>query len=248
MIQSVDFLLYSIFGDNHDLPKEFKPRWKRHLGKKQLILELEEVLDTLKPRLKRVIKRRYLQDVDRLTTQKEIGKEFYITDSMIQQMEAKALRILRYPSHSQRLKDFYPGSLTWRIAYARYDLYKQLLRLYPQKVAYTVANRVKLRDLRQAFKSTEAALKSSCGIKISSCLHCGKPLPPGWNFCDFHCRSKWKAIPIVCDGCGTIFYKKVYNLIIKKNGQYAVSENMFCTRSCYLANMKRVRKAKRRLG
>lgn len=67
---------------------------------------IEEVMQTLTPREAKVLKLRFgLQD-GRMRTLEEVGKEFQVTRERIRQIEAKALRKLRHPSRSKRLKDF----------------------------------------------------------------------------------------------------------------------------------------------
>ncbi len=68
--------------------------------------QLAEVLHTLTPREEHVLKLRYGLDDGRPRTLEEVGKEFNITRERIRQIEAKALRKLRHPSRSKRLKDF----------------------------------------------------------------------------------------------------------------------------------------------
>ena len=64
------------------------------------------VLDTLTPREEKVLRLRYGLDDGRPRTLEEVGKEFNVTRERIRQIEAKALRKLRHPSRSKRLKDF----------------------------------------------------------------------------------------------------------------------------------------------
>ncbi len=68
--------------------------------------QLMEVLDTLTPREKRVLLLRYGLEDGRGRTLEEVGKEFNVTRERIRQIEAKALRKLRHPSRSKKLKDF----------------------------------------------------------------------------------------------------------------------------------------------
>ena len=68
--------------------------------------QLNEVLHTLTPREEHVIKLRFGLDDGRTRTLEEVGKEFNITRERIRQIEAKALRKLRHPSRSKRLKDY----------------------------------------------------------------------------------------------------------------------------------------------
>ncbi|MBO8126038.1 MAG: RNA polymerase sigma factor RpoD [Firmicutes bacterium] len=68
--------------------------------------QLEEVLDTLTPREKKVLRLRFGLDDGRARTLEEVGKVFGVTRERIRQIEAKALRKLRHPSRSRKLKDF----------------------------------------------------------------------------------------------------------------------------------------------
>ncbi len=68
--------------------------------------QLEEVLDTLAPREKKVLELRFGIVDGRTRTLEEVGKEFNVTRERIRQIEAKALRKLRHPSRSKRLRDF----------------------------------------------------------------------------------------------------------------------------------------------
>ncbi|GHU82943.1 RNA polymerase sigma factor SigA [Clostridia bacterium] len=68
--------------------------------------QLSEVLDTLTPREEKVLKLRFGLGDGRSRTLEEVGKEFNVTRERIRQIEAKALRKLRHPSRSKKLKDF----------------------------------------------------------------------------------------------------------------------------------------------
>ena len=68
--------------------------------------QLEEVLDTLAPREKKVLELRFGIMDGRTRTLEEVGKEFNVTRERIRQIEAKALRKLRHPSRSKKLRDF----------------------------------------------------------------------------------------------------------------------------------------------
>lgn len=70
---------------------------KAHLG---------EVLDTLNDREKKVLKLRFGLEDGRQRTLEEVGKEFGVTRERIRQIEAKALRKLRHPTRSKKLKDY----------------------------------------------------------------------------------------------------------------------------------------------
>ncbi|MEA5060531.1 MAG: RNA polymerase sigma factor RpoD [Candidatus Pelethousia sp.] len=68
--------------------------------------QLMEVLDTLTPREKKVLRLRFGLDDGKARTLEEVGREFNVTRERIRQIEAKALRKLRHPSRSKKLKDF----------------------------------------------------------------------------------------------------------------------------------------------
>ncbi|MDR7416348.1 MAG: RNA polymerase sigma factor RpoD [Armatimonadota bacterium] len=68
--------------------------------------QLESVLETLTPRERKVLKLRFGLDDGRPRTLEEVGREFGVTRERIRQIEAKALRKLRHPSRSKRLRDF----------------------------------------------------------------------------------------------------------------------------------------------
>ncbi len=68
--------------------------------------QLEEVLDTLAPREKKVLELRFGMVDGRTRTLEEVGREFNVTRERIRQIEAKALRKLRHPSRSKKLRDF----------------------------------------------------------------------------------------------------------------------------------------------
>ena len=68
--------------------------------------QLQEVLSTLTPREEKVLKLRFGLEDGRTRTLEEVGREFNVTRERIRQIEAKALRKLRHPSRSKRLKGF----------------------------------------------------------------------------------------------------------------------------------------------
>ena len=67
--------------------------------------QLMSVLSTLTPREEMVLKLRFGLEDGRQRTLEEVGKEFKVTRERIRQIEAKALRKLRHPSRSRKLKD-----------------------------------------------------------------------------------------------------------------------------------------------
>ena len=68
--------------------------------------QLVEVLSTLTDREQKVLRLRFGLDDGRARTLEEVGKEFNVTRERIRQIEAKALRKLRHPSRSRKLKDY----------------------------------------------------------------------------------------------------------------------------------------------
>ena len=77
------------------------------VASRQLLKEqIDEVLSTLSPREQRVLQLRFGLEDGRSRTLEEVGKEFSVTRERIRQIEAKALRKLRHPSRSRRLKDY----------------------------------------------------------------------------------------------------------------------------------------------
>ncbi|MDD5126671.1 MAG: RNA polymerase sigma factor RpoD [Dehalococcoidales bacterium] len=77
------------------------------VASKQLLKEqIEDVLGTLTPREQRVLQLRFGLEDGRSRTLEEVGREFAVTRERIRQIEAKALRKLRHPSRSRKLKDY----------------------------------------------------------------------------------------------------------------------------------------------
>ena len=68
--------------------------------------QLSEVLGTLTEREQKVLRLRFGLDDSRARTLEEVGKEFNVTRERIRQIEAKALRKLRNPVRSKRIRDF----------------------------------------------------------------------------------------------------------------------------------------------
>ena len=68
--------------------------------------ELDNALNSLTEREKQVVRLRFGLEDGRPRTLEEVGKEFNVTRERIRQIEAKALRKLRHPSRSKKLKDF----------------------------------------------------------------------------------------------------------------------------------------------
>ena len=81
--------------------------WRNFEGRHQLLKEqVEAVLDSLTGRERRVLQLRFGLEDGRARTLEEVGKEFNVTRERIRQIEAKALRKLRHPSRSRKLKDY----------------------------------------------------------------------------------------------------------------------------------------------
>ena len=87
-------------------PEEISAEMNMPVDKVREILKLVDVLGTLTPREEKVLKLRFGIEDGRTRTLEEVGKEFNVTRERIRQIEAKALRKLRHPSRSKKLKDF----------------------------------------------------------------------------------------------------------------------------------------------
>jgi len=68
--------------------------------------QIDGVLSSLTPRERRVLQLRFGLEDGRSRTLEEVGKEFNVTRERIRQIEAKALRKLRHPTRSRKLKDY----------------------------------------------------------------------------------------------------------------------------------------------
>ncbi len=88
------------------IPDEDAPAPSERAAYTLLREQLMEVLSTLTPREQKVLKLRFGLEDGRARTLEEVGKEFNVTRERIRQIEAKALRKLRHPSRSKKLKDY----------------------------------------------------------------------------------------------------------------------------------------------
>ena len=100
MGEGEDSLLSDFIEDRNALPPV-------DAASKQLLKEqIDDVLSSLTPREQRVLQLRFGLEDGRSRTLEEVGKEFNVTRERIRQIEAKALRKLRHPSRSRKLKDY----------------------------------------------------------------------------------------------------------------------------------------------
>jgi len=76
------------------------------MGEEELKEEVENVLSSINPRERLVLQLRFGLEDGRSRTLEEVGKEFNVTRERIRQIEAKAIRKLRHPSRSRKLKDY----------------------------------------------------------------------------------------------------------------------------------------------
>ena len=88
------------------IPDEDAPSPSEQAADTLLREHIEEVMETLTQREAKVLKLRFGLEDGRMRTLEEVGKEFDVTRERIRQIEAKALRKLRHPSRSKKLKDF----------------------------------------------------------------------------------------------------------------------------------------------
>ena len=88
------------------IPDDEAPSPSEQAADTLLRAHIEEVMQTLTPREAKVLKLRFGLEDGRMRTLEEVGKEFDVTRERIRQIEAKALRKLRHPSRSKKLKDF----------------------------------------------------------------------------------------------------------------------------------------------
>ena len=104
--------LDSLIGEEEDIPlgnfiEDRNALPQIDAASKQLLKEqIEDVLHTLTPREQRVLQLRFGLEDGRSRTLEEVGKEFSVSRERIRQIEAKALRKLRHPSRSRKLKDY----------------------------------------------------------------------------------------------------------------------------------------------
>jgi DNA-binding CsgD family transcriptional regulator/RNase P subunit RPR2 len=226
--EGVDYLLEAIFGEPDTIP-ELRTKFKRFYIGKKIEDVIKKILLTLTPRQQEVIKLRFGLFNNSTMTLKDVGIKLGISRSRVSQIELKALRRLRHPARTRLLKPYFPTSLDKRLELARGELFKNLSNLYPFKIALTVTTMIHNNELHEALKSTESALRFSCGTNITYCVHCNKPLPPNWLYCDVHCRSKWNILTLICDNCGKVF-ERPKSQFLKKD---LTPDKTFCSNGCF---------------
>jgi RNA polymerase primary sigma factor len=97
----------TVAGDPERTARGPEPAAPAEAASHQLLKEqVEAVLDSLTGRERRVLQLRFGLEDGRARTLEEVGKEFNVTRERIRQIEAKALRKLRHPSRSRKLKDY----------------------------------------------------------------------------------------------------------------------------------------------
>ena len=96
----------AIFKNGDFIPDDDAPAPAEAAAYSLLKEQLEDVLCTLNEREQKVLKLRFGLEDGRARTLEEVGKEFDVTRERIRQIEAKALRKLRHPSRSKKLRDF----------------------------------------------------------------------------------------------------------------------------------------------
>ncbi len=226
MLDVYDNLLYATCGtwDLERILPAFLPQWRGHIGKISKASCVDDVLKRIPWIKRRAIIMRYGLDRGSMRTFKEAGEVVNVSAPYIHAEVSICLSMLRHPSRRRKLYKYFPEPLSIRLAFARTELYEKLVNIYPPTVALTVAGRIKKEDMREALKTTEAALKASCGITISKCLYCDIPLPPRWNFCNTNCQSKYNMVLVVCDTCGRTF-KRPAKLLLGRTHSY-------CSRYC----------------
>ena len=100
------------FGEEDDshlgdfIPEDDSPAPQDSAAYTLLKEQLEEVMQTLTPREAKVLRLRFGLDDGKSRTLEEVGKQFNVTRERIRQIEAKALRKLRHPSRSKKLKEY----------------------------------------------------------------------------------------------------------------------------------------------
>lgn len=85
------------------------PSIEEQVEKKFMKKDIETILKTLKPREEKAIRLRFGLDDGISRTLEEVGREFKVTRERIRQIEAKALKKLRHPSRSKKIRDYYGG-------------------------------------------------------------------------------------------------------------------------------------------
>ena len=105
-LRSEEKVGYFVESDHHPRPQSHAPAPAEAASFTRMKEQLLDVLDTLTPREEKVLRLRFGLDDGHQRTLEEVGRVFKVTRERIRQIEAKALRKLRHPSRSKKLKDF----------------------------------------------------------------------------------------------------------------------------------------------
>ena len=112
------------------------------------------------------------------------------------------------------------------------DARKQIIELRSANLSMTmseIAKRVGMSRQRvfQILREEGLPTKHCVNIKNYQCLECGAVSPH--KFCSDECKKKWQQIPIICDGCGKLFFRNVTQFL---HNYRKHNHALFCSNSC----------------